>query len=125
MRTVIKTGLPEDNSPIEWAIRAENSVYTAQIPIRPDGSIETGSPYEQARLTFQNLKKTVEAAGGTMGNVTQVVVYLTTKDAFTEMNKAFSAAFEAPYPNRATLIVAGLMVPGACIEIVATCHVGK
>ena len=57
MRTVVKTGLPEDDSPIEWAIRAENSVFTAQIPIRADGSIETGSPYQQAVLTFQNLKK--------------------------------------------------------------------
>ena len=41
------------------------------------------------------------------------------------MNKAFAAAFEKPYPNRATLIVAGLMVPGACIEITATCHLKK
>ena len=76
-------------------------------------------------LTFQNLKKTVEAAGGTMANVTQVIVYLTTKDAFADMNKAFAAAFEKPFPNRATLIVAGLMVPGACIEITATCHLKK
>lgn len=125
MRTVVKTGLPGDDSPIEWAIRAENTVFTAQIPIRADGSIETGSPYQQAVLTFQNLKKTVEAAGGTMANVTQVIVYLTTKDAFADMNKAFAAAFEKPYPNRATLIVAGLMVPGACIEITATCHLKK
>ena len=93
MRTVVKTGLPEDDSPIEWAIRAENTVFTAQIPIRADGSIETGSPYQQAVLTFQNLKKTVEAAGGTMANVTQVIVYLTTKDAFADMNKAFAARF--------------------------------
>ena len=82
-------------------------------------------PHEQAHLTFHNLKKTVEAAGSTMANVTQVIVYLTTKDAFADMNKAFAAAFETPYPNRATLIVAGLMVPGACIEITATCHLEK
>ena len=125
MRTIVKTGLPEDDSPIEWAIRAENNVYTAQIPINANGSIETGSAYQQAALTFQNLKKTVEAAGGTMGDVTQVIVYLTTKDAFADMNKAFSSAFTKPYPNRATLIVAGLMVPGACIEITATCHLKK
>ena len=125
MRTVVKTGLPEDGSPIEWAIRAENSVFTAQIPIKADGSIETGSPYQQAVLTFQNLKRTVEAAGSTMGDVTQVIVYLTTKDAFADMNKAFASAFNKPFPNRATVIVAGLMVPGACIEITATCHIQK
>ena len=101
--------------------RGKYRVYGADT-IRADGSIETGSPYQQAVLTFQNLKKTVEAAGGTMANVTQVIVYLTTKDALADMNKAFAAAFEKPYPNRATLIVAGLMVAGACIEITATCH---
>ena len=125
MRIVVKTGLPEDESPIEWAIRVENSVFTAQIPIKADGSIETGSPYQQAVLTFQNLKRTVESAGSTMDDVTQVIVYLTTKDAFADMNRAFASAFTKPFPNRATVIVAGLMVPGACIEITATCHIQK
>jgi hypothetical protein len=38
-------------------------LYTAQIPLRMDGSIETGDIAAQAKLTFNNLKLTVEAAG--------------------------------------------------------------
>ena len=34
----------------------------------------------------------------------------------------YETFFEEPYPNRATVIVAGLMVPGAMIEIVAYAH---
>lgn len=123
MRRPIQTGLHKDKSPIEWAVEADGTLFTAQIPIHADGRIETGSARDQAKLTFANLRQTMEAAGGTMDDVTQVIVYLTTKDAFGAMNEAFAAAFKAPYPNRATLIVAGLMVEGACIEITAQARI--
>lgn len=124
MKHAVRSGLYDDNSPIEWAVQGGNTLFTAQIPIRADGSIETGNPADQAALTFCNLKMTVESAGGSMDDVTQVIVYLTTKAAFEPMNRAFAAAFRAPYPNRATVIVAGLMVEGACIEITAQAHIG-
>lgn len=123
MKRAIVTGLYKDDSPIEWAVQAGKAMFTAQIPIYSDGRIETGSAKDQARLTFANLAKTMEAAGGTMDDVTQVIVYLTAKEAFVAMNEAFTAAFRAPYPNRATVIVAGLMVEGACIEITAQAHI--
>jgi enamine deaminase RidA (YjgF/YER057c/UK114 family) len=125
MRSPIRTGLHQGSAPIEWATEADGILYTAQIPIYPDGKIESGSALEQARLTFANLRQTIEAAGGTLDDVTQVIVYLTTKDAFAAMNEAFAATFRAPYPNRATIIVAGLMVEGAVIEITATAHIKR
>jgi enamine deaminase RidA (YjgF/YER057c/UK114 family) len=59
-----------------------------------------------------------------MDDVTQVLVYLTSPDAFAGMNAVYQTYFRKPYPNRAT-IVAGLMVKGAQIEIVAYAHIGK
>ena len=64
MKKVIKTHLPGEEAPIEWAVSADGILYTAQIPIRADGSIETGDIAKQADLTFTNLKRTLEAAGG-------------------------------------------------------------
>jgi 2-iminobutanoate/2-iminopropanoate deaminase len=125
MREVVKTHLPGEDAPIEWAVTADGILYTAQIPIRIDGSIETGDIEKQADLTFDNLKKTVEAAGGTLADVTQVLVYLTGKEHFVKMNEVYRRYFSKPYPNRATVIVAGLMVPGAVIEIVAYAHLKK
>jgi enamine deaminase RidA (YjgF/YER057c/UK114 family) len=124
MRQAVKTHLPSEKVPIEWATTADGILYTAQIPIREDGSIETGDITQQATLTLDNLKRTVEAAGGGMEDVTQVLVYLTSRDAFAGMNAVYARYFKPPYPNRAT-IVAGLMVPGALIEIVAYAHIGK
>src|SRR3954470_21157640 len=125
MREVVKTHLPGEDSPIEWAVTADGVLYTAQIPIREDGSIETGDIEAQATLTFSNLKRTVEAAGGTLEDVTQVLVYLTGKEHFQGMNAVYRRVFAKPFPNRATIIVAGLMVPGAVIEIVAYAHLKR
>jgi 2-iminobutanoate/2-iminopropanoate deaminase len=125
MREVVKTHLPGEDAPIEWATTADGILYTAQIPIYPDGRIETGSIEKQADLTFDNLKKTLAAAGGTMDDVTQVLVYLTGKEHFVKMNEVYRRYFSKPFPNRATVIVAGLMVEGAVIEIVAYAHLKK
>jgi enamine deaminase RidA (YjgF/YER057c/UK114 family) len=124
MRKAIKSGLPVPGAPIEWATLAGNTVYTAQIPIKADGTIETGDIRAQARLTFDNLKRTLKAAGGTMADVAQVLVYLPDPKDFPGMNEIYSRYFEKPFPNRAT-IIAQLMVPGAKIEIVAYAHVTK
>ena len=125
MKKVIKTHLPGEEAPIEWAVSADGILYTAQIPIRADGSIETGDIAKQADLTFTNLRRTLEAAGVKLDDVTQVLVYLTGKEHFAGMNEVYRKHFSKPYPNRATVIVAGLMVPGAVIEIVAYAHLGK
>jgi enamine deaminase RidA (YjgF/YER057c/UK114 family) len=125
MREIVKTHLPSEEAPIEWAVTADGVLYTAQIPIYPDGKIESGDIEKQADLTFDNLRKTLEAAGGSLTDVTQVLVYLTGKEHFAKMNEVYRRYFSKPYPNRATVIVAGLMVPGAFIEIVAYAHLNK
>lgn len=122
MKKAVKSGLPVPTAPIEWATLANGILYTAQIPIKPDGSIESGDIVTQTRLTFDNLKKTLKAAGGSLDDVAQVLVYLPDPKDFPGMNAVYAEYFAKPYPNRAT-IVAQLMVPGARIEIVAYAHV--
>jgi 2-iminobutanoate/2-iminopropanoate deaminase len=121
MRRKIQTHLPSESAPIEWATRGGNVLYTAHVPIREDGTIEDGAIAAQTHLTMDNLKRTLEAAGGSLDDVTQVLVYLTDKADFAGMNEVYRTYFQEPYPNRAT-VVADLMVPGARIEIVAHAH---
>jgi enamine deaminase RidA (YjgF/YER057c/UK114 family) len=59
-----------------------------------------------------------------MDDVTQVQVYLTSKEYFSGMNEVYRTFFTEPYPNRAT-VIADLMVPGAKIEIVAHAYIEK
>lgn len=124
MKQAVKSGLPVPSAPIEWATLADGVLYTAQIPLKSDGSIESGDIRTQTRLTLDNLKRTVAAAGGSLADVAQVLVYLPDPKDFPGMNEIYGQYFAKPYPNRAT-IVAQLMVPGARIEIVAYAHIGK
>ncbi len=122
MRKVVKTHLPVESAPIEWATMGGDYLYTAHVPIREDGTFETGDIAIQTRLTMDNLKRTVEAAGGTLDDVTQVLIYLPNKEDFAGMNEVYRTYFKQPFPNRAT-VVAGLMIPDARIEIVAHAHI--
>ncbi|WP_225309198.1 RidA family protein [Hypericibacter adhaerens] len=119
------TGLPAiAGRPIQWATIADGILYTAQLPLRADGSFETGDIGLQTALTLSNLRRTVEAAGGTLADVTQVLVYLPDARDFAGMNAVYGPYFSEPYPNRAVFIT-GLVVPGARIEIVAYAHIGR
>jgi len=125
MRAPVKTHLPSEEAPLEWAVTADGILYTAHVPLRADGSIEDGPIERQAEVTFDNLKRTLEAAGGSLDDVTQVLIYLTDPAVFQGMNAVYRRFFARPYPNRATVIVAGLMVPGAVIEIIAYAHLNR
>jgi 2-iminobutanoate/2-iminopropanoate deaminase len=122
VRKIIDTGLPQGSSPVELAAVANGTLYVCSIPMRADGTIESGSITAQTELTLRNLKQSVEAAGATMDDVAQVQVYLTSSAYFQEMNAVYGKFFNKPYPVRATFIV-GLIVPGADIEILAQADV--
>ena len=77
----------------------------------------------QATLALQTLKQTVEAAGGSLSEVTQVTIHVATRVVFDEMNDVYRRFFAAPYPNQTT-IVAELVRPGALIGLIAYVHIG-
>jgi enamine deaminase RidA (YjgF/YER057c/UK114 family) len=124
MREAVATGIPPTKSPLEWAVTADGKLYTALIATKPDGSQDTGDITVQTKRTFDNLKQVLAAAGGSMGDVAQVLIYLTDGADAAAMNAVYRTYFEPPYPNRATVVVAALLVPGANIEIVVHAHVG-
>ena len=120
MKQVIDTGLPPLKQPFSWAVKASGQMlFTAHGPVRQDGSIDTGPIEQQARLTFANLQGAVQAAGGTMADVAQVLIYMTDVADMPVIDAVYREFFEAPYPNRSSMGVAGLVVPGMKIEIVA------
>ena len=120
MKQVVDTGLPPLKQPFSWAVKASGQMlFTAHGPVRPDGNIHTGAVEEQARLTFSNLRNAVQAAGGTMADVTQVLTYMTDVADMPAIDAVYREFFEAPYPNRSSMGVAGLVVAGMKIEIVA------
>ena len=120
MKQVVDTGLPPLKQPFSWAVKASgHMLFTAHGPVRPDGSIDTGSIEQQTRLTFTNLRHAVQAAGGTLADVAQVLIYMTDVADMPAIDAVYREFFEVPYPNRSSMGVAALVVSGMKIEIVA------
>ena len=119
MKQVVDTGLPPLAQPFSWAVKARGLLFTAHGPVRADGSIDTGAIEDQARLTFGNLQRAVAAAGGGLEDVTQVLIYMTDVKDMPQIDRVYREFFAPPYPNRSSMGVSGLVVPGMKIEIVA------
>lgn len=112
MKTAIETGLPELNMPLEWATLGEGkTLYTTACPIYPDGSIEVDDPLKQFELTIGNIKQVVEAAGGSLDDVTMAQFFVTDAKYTQEMNEVWNRYFQPPYPNRTVIVVNGFAVP--------------
>ena len=112
MKTVVETGLPDLNMPLEWAVVGEGkTLYTTACPIYLDGTIETEDPQKQFNLTIENIKRAVEAAGGTLADVTLCQFFVTDTKYAKEMNEAWHKHFTAPFPNRTVIVVSGFAVP--------------
>ena len=119
MKEVVDCGLPALAQPFSWAVKGGGLLFTAHGPVRQDGTIDTGPIADQARLTFANLQRAVEAAGGTLADVTQVLIYMLDITDMKAIDAVYREFFVAPYPNRSSAAVAGLVVSGMKIEIVA------
>lgn len=119
MKEIIDVGLPALRQPFSWAVKAAGLLFTAHGPVRANGTIDTGPIEAQARLTFANLRQACVAAGGSLDNVTQVLIYMTDVADMEAIDNVYREFFVAPYPNRSSMGVAGLVVPGMKLEIVA------
>lgn len=123
MRTIIDTGLPEIGQPFSWATQGGGMLFTAHGPVKADGSIETGAPEKQIALTFDNLAQTLKAANSHSDNILQVIIYLTDVNDVKLLDEIYKKYFNFPYPNRSTVIVDKLVVPGMKIEITVSATV--
>lgn len=119
MKHVIETGLARMTAPFSWATVGGGILFTAQVPLNGAGQLVGTNIREQTAQCLRNLSQTLAAVGATMDDVTQVVVFMTHLDDMVGMNEVYRQQFRIPYPNRATVIVAGLAVPGMRVEMLA------
>ena len=72
---------------------------------------------EQTKLTLQNLRAALNAAGLDFKDVVETMVYLTDIRYFQAMNEVYREMVGSPPPARAT-VGTQLMAPEALVEIV-------
>lgn len=92
------------------AVRAGETVYlSGQIPLDPNTmELVAGDIDVQIRQVFDNLAAVAQAAGGGLGDIVKLTVYLTDLGHFPRVNEIMSQYFQEPYPARAAIGVAAL-----------------
>ena len=118
-KQIIKTAnAPAAIGTYSQATRYGDTVYlSGQIALDPqrmvlvDGGIEA-----QIHQVFKNLTAVSEAAGGSLGHILKLTVFLTDMAHFPNVNAIMAEYFTEPYPARAAVGVAALP-KGALVEM--------
>jgi len=96
-----------------------NFLVTTHIPIRADGSMETGDITVQSECTLNSLKASLEKAGSSLANVIHLTIYLTDINERPAFNEVYLRFFKKPFPVRCAVGVAGLATPEMRVEVTA------
>lgn len=102
---------------LSGAIRSGSRLYVSGVlGHTPQNAGDAGA---QTREVMAKIRKTLDGAGYTPADVVDGLVYLTDLSQFPQMNEAYRAFFGQDFPARAT-VGAGLVAPGAVVEIMVT-----
>lgn len=127
--TIAPDGLAEAVGPFSRAVRVGNLLYIAGTTAL---SHISGDYYErkvprgivaQTRLTLDNIRKTVEAAGGRMEDIFKVVIMLKNPADYRKMN-ATRAEYFPTHPPISTCFRAEVMRKDLLVEIEAVAVLG-
>jgi 2-iminobutanoate/2-iminopropanoate deaminase len=89
--------------PLSPAVRAGDTVYVSgQVPVKPDGTMESGNIEAQTRQVLENVKAALALAGATMDQVVKTTVWLEDARDFGGMNKVYATFFPKEPPARTT-----------------------
>jgi len=118
MRQPLESSSASAIGPYSHGIDTGSSVYcSGQTPLDPaTGELVSGGIGAQTNQCIDNLFAVLAAGGLLASNVVKVNVFLTNMADFAEMNEAYAARFEEPFPARTTIGVAALPL-GASVEI--------
>ncbi len=118
-RSIISTdAAPKAIGTYSQAVRSGNTVYlSGQIPLDPQTmQLDNASIEAEIERVFKNLAAVAKAAGGSLGDVVKLNVYLTELKHFPVVNEIMARHFSEPYPARAAVGVRELP-RGASVEM--------
>ncbi|QDF95632.1 reactive intermediate/imine deaminase [Azoarcus sp. DD4] len=124
-RSIVSTpNAPAAIGTYSQAVNANGTVYlSGQIGLDP-ATMQLVEGFEaQTVRVFENLKAVAEAAGGSLGDVVKLNIYLTDLANFAKVNEIMARYFSEPYPARAAVGVKELP-KGAVVEADAVLVLG-
>jgi aminoacrylate peracid reductase len=123
---IVPPGTGKPLAPYLPGVKADGVVYVSgTLPLDADANVvHVGDATAQTRHVLNIIKSVVEAAGGTMDDVTFNSIFLTDWANYAAINAVYAEFFPGDKPAR-YCIQCGLVKPEALIEIASIAHVGK
>jgi reactive intermediate/imine deaminase len=117
MKSIITTpDAPAAIGTYSQAVKAGSTVYlSGQIGLEPGTMRLVDGIEAQVHQVFKNLSAVCIAAGGGLGHVVKLNLFLTDLAHFAKVNEIMAQYFSTPYPARAAVGVASLP-RGAMVE---------
>lgn len=125
-QSIIPAGTGKPLAPYVPGSLADGVLYVAgTLPLDKDANVvHVGNASEQTRHVLETIKGVVEAAGGTMDDVTFNMIMLKDWGDYAAINLVYAEYFPGEKPAR-YCIQCGLVKPEALIEIASIAHVGR
>ncbi|MBI3160772.1 MAG: reactive intermediate/imine deaminase [Chloroflexi bacterium] len=125
-QVIIPAGGAKPLAPYSPGIRAGQFVFTAgQVGLDPAAhKLVPGGVQAEARQALENLKKILEAAGSSMGQVVKTTVFMTEMSNYGPINEVYGEYFKENPPARSAVAVRELPA-GALVEIEAIALVSE
>ncbi len=108
------------NAPFSEAVVEGNTLYVSgHIGLDPQTGKPGATPEEEARLTMDSVKRTVEAGGMNMDDLVSVTVFCSDVSFYDAFNGVYRTYFHGNYPARA-FVGSGKLLLGARYEVMGT-----
>ena len=125
MSSIVRAVSPEVPEPVPgtWSncLVVEGIAYLAGMTAR---GADLGDEFSQAKAIFTKIRHLVEAAGGSMADITKVTIFVTDISQREQVWKARREFFTGNFPASTLVQVAALANPSLKVEIEAVAHIG-
>ncbi|ASU36859.1 translation initiation inhibitor [Herbaspirillum sp. meg3] len=115
----VKTGKVAELATATWSncLVIGNEISMSGMTAHPASRNSVLSTYEQTLVVLGKVRDLVEAAGGTLGSIYKLVIYVKDIADKDEVGRARRDFFKAPYPCSTLVEVSGLVFPELTVEI--------
>lgn len=122
-QVILPKGSPPPLAPYSPGTKADNVVYVSgMLSMDSSGAtVGVGDVKAQTRQVLESVKSVIEAAGGTMANITYNMIFLKDLADYKAMNEVYGGYFPSRPPAR-FCIRADLVKPEFLVEITSIAH---
>jgi len=126
MMAVIPPGSGKPLAPYSPGALADGVLYVSgTLPFdKQNNVLHVGDAAAQTRVVLDTIKSVVEAAGGSMADITFNSIFITDWANYAAINAVYAEYFPGDKPAR-YCIQCGLVKPDALIEIASIAHIGS